>query len=345
MPELPEVQTVVNDLNKKIKGKIVSDVWTDAPKLIKDHLKPGLRLSDHELPKAKRNFLKFKKDLIGEKVKEAERKGKNILIHFQSGKTLLVHQKMTGHLLFGKWEIAKQQVASSKKQLVSKKQAPERAIPIWPKEVVNDPYNGFIHLIITFIDGKQLALSDMRKFAKAILAKKEDILKLPDIQGLGPDALSSKLTFKKFKTIISKSGPTIKQALLRPELIAGIGNIYADESLWKAQIHPRQNPKELSDKELKRLYSAIRSILKKAIKLRGSSISDFRDTAGKEGRYGDVRLVYQREKKNCQRCQNPIKRIRLGGRSAHFCLACQSVKEGRMYSPKSSKKINRARSL
>jgi formamidopyrimidine-DNA glycosylase len=165
----------------------------------------------------------------------------------------------------------------------------------------------------------------MRKFAKAILAKKEDILNLPDIAGLGPDALDPKLTAKKFKEIISKSGPTIKQALLRPELIAGIGNIYADESLWKAKIHPRQSPKKLTDEELKRLYSAIRSILKKAIKLRGSSISDFRDTSGKEGGYGNVRLVYQREKKNCQRCSASIERMKLGGRSAHYCPKCQKA--------------------
>ena len=312
MPELPEVQTVVNDLNKKIRGKIVVDVWSDWPKLIKDHLKPSQRFSDNDLPIARKNFLRFKKDLIGEKVLNAERIGKNILIHLSNKKTILIHQKMTGHLLIGNWEIRG-----------------GRAVAISPKEIVKDPYNGFVHIIITFADGKQLGLSDMRKFAKAILAKKEDILKLPDIKDLGPDALDPKLTLKKFKKIISKSGPTIKQALLRPELIAGIGNIYADESLWKAKIHPRQNPKKLTDEELKDLYASIRSILKKAIKLRGSSISDFRDTSGKEGGYGNVRLVYQREKKNCQRCQNPIIRIRLGGRSAHFCANCQ--KPQRLY--------------
>lgn len=308
MPELPEVQTVVNDLNKKIKGRVVKDIWTDAPKLFKDHLKPAARFTDKEIPKARRIFNRFKKDLIGEKVLSAERIGKNIIIHLSHSKALLVHQKMTGHLLVGNWEVKR-----------------GRVVPLSPKEVVNDPYNGFVHFIITFKDKTQLAFSDMRKFGKAILASKKDILNTPDIKNLGLDALSSKLTLKEFEKIIKKSGPTIKQALLKPQLIAGIGNIYADESLYKAKLHPRQDPKSLTSTEVKRLYLAIRFILKKAVKLRGTSTSDFRDTAGKEGGYTNHRLVYQMQKTKCKYCGTKIEKTVVGGRGTHYCPKCQKA--------------------
>ncbi|MDP2629118.1 MAG: DNA-formamidopyrimidine glycosylase [Candidatus Harrisonbacteria bacterium] len=309
MPELPEVQTVVNDLNKKILGKVIVDVWTDSPKLIRDYKSPAQRFSDEHIAKANNNFARFKRDIKGLKVLKAERKGKNVLIHLSGNNILLIHQKMTGHLLFGRWQIVE-----------------NRARALEPEAVVNDPYNGFIHLILFFKDGSQLALSDMRKFAKAILASRKDMDTIADIAGLGPDALDPKLSREVFSQRIKNSGPTIKQALLKPELIAGIGNIYADEILYTARIHPRQAPKKLRKEELSALYAAMRSVLKKALSLRGTSTSDFRDTAGKKGGYTDQRLVYGREGENCQRCLTSIKRIKVGGRSAHFCPKCQKAK-------------------
>lgn len=321
MPELPEVQTVVDDLNRRVKGRKILRVWSDTPKQIRDYSAPGRRLTDLHRDESSKNFRNFQKDIKNKKILRAKRIGKNILIDLSGGKTLLIHQKMTGHLLLGEWAIKK-----------------GRPVAIKPKEMVKDPYNGFIHLILYLDNGKQLALSDLRKFAKAILADTKKIHDLPDIKNLGPDALDPSLTLKKFANLIKKSGPTIKQALLKPELVAGIGNIYSDDILYQSFVHPLQNPKKLTPEEISKMYKAMRQVLKKAVRLRGTSTSDFRDTAGKEGRYTNHRLVYGREGEPCQRCQTPIKRIKVGGRSASFCPKCQAPK--RTYNGKKKKKRN-----
>ena len=110
-----------------------------------------------------------------------------------------------------------------------------------------------------------------------------------------------------------------------PEVIAGIGNIYSDDILWAAKIHPFKPANKLNVKELNGLWKAIHQVLKKALKLRGTSSSDYRDTSGKEGGYADYRLVYQREGEPCQRCKMAITRVKLGGRSAHYCPKCQKL--------------------
>ena len=168
-----------------------------------------------------------------------------------------------------------------------------------------------------------MALSDLRKFAKVLLGDKEKIENLPELKKLGPDALDKKLSFKKFKDIIEHISGKIKQALMNQEIISGIGNIYSDEALFLAKIHPFKPANKLTKKEANNLYLAIRRVLKKALRLRGTSISDFRDTSGKAGAYSNVRLVYRKEGKPCPRCQTLIKRVKMAGRSAHFCPKCQ----------------------
>ena len=296
MPELPEVQTVVDDLNKKIIGRKIIGVWFDTPKIIK---KPD--------PKD------FTRLINGAVIKEIKRRGKNILIYLTSNSRLLtanlllIHQKMTGHLLVGKWKIKNKKI--------------QPLTPSALKEKVND----YIHLIFKLDNGLMLGLSDLRKFAKVLFGLAEEIEALPDLTKLGPDSLDKNFTFKKFKETISKEKRKIKQVLMDQEVIAGIGNIYSDDILWQAKIHPFKPANSLSIAELGRIYKFMKLILKKAIKLRGTSISDFRDTAGKAGGYGNVRLVYQRENELCGRCKTPIKRIKIGGRSAHFCPKCQST--------------------
>ncbi len=300
MPELPEVETVVRDLNKKVKGRTITGVWFDWPKHIKDVMRQSrLRISQSAIAR-------FKKDLIGEKIITIQRIAKNILIYLSNNKTVLVHQKMTGHLLVGKWKLMG-----------------GKMIGLEPAAVKNDPYNGYIHVIWYLDDGRMLALSDLRKFAKVILGNREQIESLPELTELGPDALDPKLLIGQFARIVLSSGPTIKQALMNPNKIAGIGNIYSDDMLWRAKIYPLCKPSSLSDYEIKRLYKAMREILTKAVKLRGTSTSDFRDTGGKEGKYTGYRLVYQREGEPCGRCKTAIKRIKIGGRSAHYCPKCQ----------------------
>lgn len=290
MPELPEVETTIKDLNKKIKGLRIIDVWTDWAKMIK---KP-------------KNFNVFKKHLIKKTIKRTQRRGKNILIKLNN-KTLLIHQKLTGHLLVGKWKLVKGKWKSSNKGSLEEK------------------VNNYIHLIFFLSNGKMLALSDLRKFGKVLVVDNKDLENLEDIKNLGPEPLDKKFTFNKFKERIIHRKGKIKQVLMNQEIIVGIGNIYSDEILFEAKIHPLKEVQKLKPEDLKKIYQAMKKILRRAILLRGSSMSDYRDTAGKKGRYQEIQKVYQREKEKCYRCKSIIKRIKISGRSAHYCPACQKL--------------------
>jgi len=302
MPELPEVQTVVDDLNKKIRGRRIVGVWFDWPKMLKDPL-------DQQRNKvAHKHVAVFEKSIKGKKILEVKRRAKNILIYLSDGHMMLIHLKMTGHLLIGKWEVDGKKVT-----------------PLEPREAVEDPYNQYIHVIFYLDDGRMIGFSDVRKFGKVLLGTCEQIENLPELKKLGPEPLDPSFKVDKFIKLISSERGKIKQVLLDQEVIAGIGNIYSDDILWKAKVHPLKPANKLSSGELKALWKAMREILQKAVKLRGTSYSDYRDTAGKEGYYADYRLVYQREDEPCRRCRTKIKRITVGGRSAHFCPYCQKL--------------------
>lgn len=290
MPELPEVETIVRDLNKKILGRKVKDIWFDAPKLIK-------------IPK---NPPAFKKEIIGRKIEKVERRGKNIIFYLSGGKVMLIHQKMTGHLLVGRWRRDKNKWISIEEGYL--------------REKVND----YIHLMFYLDNGRQLGLSDLRKFAKVLAVDEEKFAELEDVKNLGPEPLEKTFTFGKFKEALAKKkSGRIKQILMEQNVIAGIGNIYADEILWEAKVYPLKNIVALSENEAKKIYGAMKKILTSALRLRGSSVSDYRDTAGKRGTYDLIRKVYRREGEKCPRCETLIKRFKLGGRSGHYCPACQ----------------------
>ncbi len=298
MPELPEVQTIVNDLNKKIIKRKITGVWFDAPKIIK---KPAVK--------------EFEKQIKGLKIIKVERRGKNILVHLTKNYKLkaqsyllLIHQKMTGHLLVGKWKRGKGKWNS----LI--------------KGVMDEKVNNYIHIIFYLDNGFQLALSDLRKFAKIMFGPEEEIKNLPDIKDIGIDPFDKKLSLKVFKEIIGSQKRPIKEVLMEQKLISGIGNIYSDEILWLAKIHPLRSSNNLSDMELKSIYNSMKVILKKAIKLRGTSISDYRDASGKPGMYGKERYVYRKEGELCPRGDAVIVRIKVkNNRSAHFCPVCQKM--------------------
>jgi len=169
-----------------------------------------------------------------------------------------------------------------------------------------------------------LALSDLRKFAKVEILTKEELEK--EMEKLGPEPLDKDFTFEKFKErILKKKKGKIKQVLMDQEVIAGIGNIYSDEILWKAKIHPFKRVGKLSEEELKKIYKAMREILPKAIEVGGESISDYRRPSGEKGGFDILRKVYRREGEKCFRCGAKIKRVKLGQRSAHFCPVCQKL--------------------
>ena len=193
------------------------------------------------------------------------------------------------------------------------------------KGALQERVNDFIRLIFYLDNGQMLALSDLRRFAKVLFGEREQIENLKELKNLGVDPIDPKTTFKDFAAAITKRTRNIKQVLMDQTVISGVGNIYADDILWFTKIHPLKKASELSQKELKNIWLATRKILKKAIELRGTSVADFRDTAGKKGRYGEVRLAYQLTGKPCRRCKTSIKRIKIGGRSAHFCPNCQRI--------------------
>lgn len=317
MPELPEVETIARDLNKKVLNRTFIDVWTDFPKLIKR-------------PKS---FEQFKKKIKGKKIQKIWRRGKNIIFNLSENCSLLIHQKLTGHLLLGKWEFRE-----------------GKWIP--PAGPLAEKINTYIHLLFALDNGQMLALSDLRKFAKAELWGAKELKESKKLKSLGPEPLEKSFTVEKFQECLKKqtsrrSAPPcnrsaikkkaakgeprqrrgkIKQVLMNQEVIAGIGNIYSDEILWAAKINPFKEIKKLRDKEIKRIYGAMKKILPLAIKLQGESISDFRRLSGERGYYDKARKVYRREGEPCPRCGTKIKRVKLGGRSAHYCPSCQRAK-------------------
>lgn len=290
MPELPEVETTVRDLKNKVLGRTFVDVWTDAPKLIK---KPG-------------NFEEFKRSLKGKTIEDIKRRAKNILIHLSSGHILLIHQKMTGHLLLGKWKLEK----GLWKSLV-------------PGPLAADLTNRFLHFIFWLDNGEMLALSDMRKFAKLEIWGKGELEESSGFLSLGPEPLEKDFTLKKLKEAFSGRKGKIKKVLMDQSVISGIGNIYSDEILWAVKINPLKDVSKLSDKELSGILRAAKNILKKAIKSGGESFSDFRRIYGQKGGFDPFRKVYRWEGQPCFRCGAKIKRIKIGGRSAHYCPVCQ----------------------
>jgi len=292
MPELPEVETIVRDLNKTGAHKLLCarfiNVWTNFPKTIKEP----------------ESFEQFKNKIKGKEIQKIWRRGKNIIFSLSESYFLLIHQKLTGHLLFGRWEFREG----------------EWVAPAGP---LAEKVNSYIHLLFTLDSGQMLALSDLRKFAKVKLLDNEKLKK--EISFLGPEPLEKDFTFEKFRRSLEKRKGKIKQVLMNQEIIAGIGNIYSDEILWRAKIHPFKDVSKLTRKELENIYKSMREILAKAIKLGGESISDFRKISGERGYFDKERRVYRREGEKCSRCGTIIKRIKLAGRSAHFCPRCQKL--------------------
>jgi len=303
MPELPEVETIVRDLRKKVLLRTFIDVWTDFPKMI--HLRQGFGGQ----VKKPNGFEEFRKAIIGKKIEKIWRRGKNILFDLSQDKILLIHQKLTGHLLLGKWQF---------------KNGNWQSLIKGP--LVEDSWNRFLHLIFWLNDKRQLALSDVRKFAKIELWDKFELENSKEFKNLGPEPLAKSFTLEKFKEVlIKKEKGKVKQVLMDQNIITGIGNIYSDEILWMAKIHPFKKVKRLSDEEIKRIYRAMREILPKAIELGGESIPDFRRISGEKGGFDPLRKVYQREGEKCSRCGTIIKKKKLAGRSAHFCPTCQRL--------------------
>jgi formamidopyrimidine-DNA glycosylase len=294
MPELPEVTTTVNGLNEVLPNLKIEGVWSDY------FLRTANKRTDNI--KNKKFFELFKKEIVGQKVKSAERRGKNILIHLTSDHTILIHMKMTGHLLYGKYDFDGKRWKSEEKLL-------------------SDPFNQFIHLVFSLSNKKHLAFSDVRKFAKVTFFQTKNRGEVLDIVNLGPEPLGG-LSLSDFqKQLFKKPNGKIKTVLMDQSIIAGIGNIYSDEILWQAGVHPERVVKKILESEMKKIWRAMSEILLKSISLGGDSMSDYRNIFGERGSFQKTHKVYRRKGEKCSKkgCSGIIMRKVVGGRSAHFC--------------------------
>jgi len=231
----------------------------------------------------------FKKNVVKTEIIKLRRRGKYILIDLSNGKTILAHLGMTGNFLL---------VKSS------------------------SLLNTHDHLIVRFhANPKELRYNDQRRFGKikSFPASKEE--NIPELKKLGPESLN--ISPSVFVNLFKKRKGRIKSALLNQRIIAGLGNIYADESLFEAKVHPAQKIDKLSPQELKRLLQAIRKILTKAINAGGSSIENYYNVNGEIGSFQLQHKVYGREGLPCKKCGTKIKRIKISQRSSYFCPKCQ----------------------
>ncbi|MEA3249744.1 MAG: DNA-formamidopyrimidine glycosylase [Patescibacteria group bacterium] len=274
MPELPEVETIRRQLEKEIVGKRITSVDVFFAKRL--NMTVG----------------KFRKMIVGHRIRSVRRRAKMILIDLSGGQTMAVHLKMTGKLLF-----------------------------------VDGPTERNKHSHITFClsGGKTLIFNDVRKFGWIRLLE-TDMLKekLFRPMKLGPEPFSRGFTVETLtRCLRSHDRAALKPLIMSQRCVVGVGNIYTDEVLWRARVKPDRKAGTLTVKEIEALHKEIKSVLKDAIKRRGSSVDDYVDAYGKPGTYGLKHEVYGREGEKCARCGGRIRKIRLGGRGTHFCPKCQ----------------------
>lgn len=307
MPELPEVTTTVNGLRKALKGLSFGVVWTD---LAKDN---PIKQFENTI-KNKVFFEKFKRDIKNQKVVSVERRAKNILINLSNEKTILIHLKMTGHIIVGRYIFNKKE----------NKWTPD----INERKELHDPYNRFIHAVFPLSNGRSMVFCDSRKFGKITLIDTKSAMETIHLKNIGLEPLEKSFNFEKFKKqILLKLNKNIKTVLMDQSVIAGIGNIYSDEILWLSSIHPESRTDKVSDKYLELAFKSMKEILNKGIRFGGDSMSDYRDIDGKKGNFQNHHNVYQKNKEPCGKkgCKGVIMRKVLDGRSAHFCNIHQKL--------------------
>jgi len=287
VPELPEVETVKRGLLKLIVGRKIVAVKSDNPK---------------SFPNSSNDIAAF---LIDSKIIDVRRRAKVLMIDLSTNYTLVIHLKMTGQLVF---------VDST-----------SRFGAGHPNDsLVGNLPDKSTRVIITFSDESHLFFNDQRKFGWVRLIPTAEVPNLPFMLKVGPEPLEPDFTAKQFIARFKKRPRTsIKAAILDQSVIAGVGNIYADESLWGAKIHPARKVESVTDAELTELYSQVRYVMNLSIEKGGSTNRNYVNAEGKKGSYMDFARVFRREGLQCPRCGDEIVKIRVAGRGTHICLTCQ----------------------
>jgi formamidopyrimidine-DNA glycosylase len=315
MPELPEVETVVRGLRKTLPGRRILDVWLGKTDFIHEPELLPQRLSGARIESVHRHgkFLVIKFAPSENEARAALPKRARLLQNASAGRSrepnqespiprhLLVHLGMTG-------------------QLTTRK----------PEDIVK-PHT---HVVIRLDDGMELRYTDTRRFGRIRFVSGE--LEASPLGKLGAEPL--KVTSAEFIERIRPRCTQIKALLLDQRVLRGMGNIYTDESLWRARTHPARRGSTLRIAELKDLHAAMQSVLREAIGLRGSSISDYVDSLGTRGKYQRQHQAYGLEGKPCTRCGQRIRRIIVAGRSSFFCPRCQRAPRSHAAAGKSNAK-------
>ncbi len=304
MPELPEVHTTVTGLQQKLPGLSITDIWSDMW---------SVSMLARNTIKDRAYFPYLVSHAIGFKILNVERRAKHILIHLENNYTLIIHMKMTGHLMYGTYTHNKKYNGKEWSWVPEGKDTP-----------LHDTYNRHIHVVFSLSNNKHLVFCDSRKFG-TIKIEKTDTLHTETLKHLGPEPLETSFTYEKFKERIVKAGRAIKTVLMDQSIIAGIGNIYSDEMLHRSHILPTRTSETLTEKEAGDLYNAMKEVLRKGIHFGGDSTSDYRNIDGARGSFHENHLVYLRTKKPClqPKCAGLIHKKTINGRSAHFCTTCQ----------------------
>jgi formamidopyrimidine-DNA glycosylase len=273
MPELPEVETIKNELAPCITGRQVTALTLGWEGIVK------------KLPVAE-----FRSRLLGQKITGLERRGKYLIFNLSRGEALIIHLKMTGSLLLNH---------------------------------AADETGRFTRAVLHLDNGCELRLRDPRKFGAMWLVK--DVASM--VGKLGPEPLAKDFTARRLAERLSGRKAPIKPLLLDQNLIAGLGNMYTDEALYDAGIHPLRRASSLTQEEIKRLYQAIRQVLRAAISNKGASVENYFRPGGELGTaHFQFRVAHGLGGRLCQRCGTPIERITVRGRGTYFCPKCQPEK-------------------
>lgn len=291
MPELPEVETIRRDLEKEILKKKIQKIEIKDSKIIKNS--PNI----------------FRKKLEGYFFSSINRIGKLLIFQIANNNYLLIHLKMTGQLIYCKEDFC----VAGGHSLSQSEQIPG----------VGDNSSGkYNRVVFIFEDNSKLYFNDLRKFGYLKIVNRNELDLIKETFGIEP--LTENFTIDNFTKIFRNKKTNIKALLLNQKLIAGIGNIYADEVLFEAEILPDRLVKEVSAEEIKRLYLAIKKIIKKAIKYRGTTFSNYVDGSGQKGNFTQFLKVYGRKDQKCLKCkQGTIKKGKIAQRGTSYCPICQ----------------------
>jgi formamidopyrimidine-DNA glycosylase len=276
VPELPEVETVRARLEPVLVGRRLERVEIHDPRLTRPF-----------------DPARVAAELEGERIAAVDRRGKYLIVRFESGRVLLIHLRMTGNLLHGSGE--------------------------WLS--ADDPHR---RAVVRLDDGSDVAYRDVRRFGTWLLVEPNELEPyLGDRVGREP--LERSFTTKRLAEALAGRRTPVKAAILDQRRLAGVGNIYADEALWRARIHPQRPAGELGPDELKALHRGIRTALKAGIERQGATLRDYRTPDGGSGAMQDEFKVYGREGEPCDRCGTPIEKIRAAGRGTWYCPYCQRL--------------------